>query len=533
MIDARTIDDGRVLECDVCIVGGGVAGLTLASEFVGSGIRVLVMESGPAAGTDPDTEALRGGTNIGLPYFNPRDLTRRGLGGNSARWSSFMAPFDPIDFEYREWVPYSGWPIRFADLRDYYRKASVIGGVGEYSYDPVELGGGIGDPGYEAIEETGGLCSTRMFQFRDPPLNWSTAYRSRIEADPSIEILTYANAVSIDRDAHGRTVESIRFRTVNGKMFTVSSRRFVLAMGGIEIPRVMLASAGDHRFAVGNEHDLVGRFFMEHPHYTGYSTVLLADAGRRFPTMYTWEAIQRHGIVGMIGPTDDAQRQERILNCVTMLQNRVEPWAGAAQSDGYLAHLSAVLKDTASLATRAIRSPRTGGRLGLDAYRRPLLEYRFQYEQAPNPDSRVTLSDQLDPLGLPQIRIDWRMTELDRRSFEVGHEVVARELGRVGLGRVRLVDLKALEAWPPPYKSGKERDGPSIFGAWHTMGTTRMHDDPRQGVVNRDSRVHGIGNLYIAGPSVFTTSSFANPVMTTVALTIRLADHLKATVTDG
>jgi choline dehydrogenase-like flavoprotein len=140
-------------------------------------------------------------------------------------------------------------------------------------------------------------------------------------------------------------------------------------------------------------------------------------------------------------------------------------------------------------------------------------------EQAPNPDSRVTLGAERDALGMPRVKLDWRLTELDRRSFQAFYEVLGRELGRSGVGRVRMRDwvMEKGPSWPS-----------SLGGGWHHMGTTRMHADPKRGVVDANCRVHGVGNLYVAGASVYPTAGCANPTLTLVALSLRLSDHLES-----
>jgi choline dehydrogenase-like flavoprotein len=141
-------------------------------------------------------------------------------------------------------------------------------------------------------------------------------------------------------------------------------------------------------------------------------------------------------------------------------------------------------------------------------------------EQAPNRDSRVTLTSERDAMGMPRVKLDWRLTALDRRSFRGFYEVLGRELGRSGIGRVRMHEWvleSESSSWPK-----------SLGGGWHHMGTTRMHPEPRRGVVDANCRVHGLANLYVAGAAVYPTAGCANPTLTLVALTLRLSDHLKA-----
>ena len=139
-------------------------------------------------------------------------------------------------------------------------------------------------------------------------------------------------------------------------------------------------------------------------------------------------------------------------------------------------------------------------------------------ESAPNYDSSITLSEQKDQLGQAKIRMNWQLTETDKRSIRLSLLRVAEEFGRLGLGRVQLDDtfFSDESSWPQP-----------IWSGCHHMATTRMSDNPRIGVVDKNCRVHTVQNLYIAGSSVFPTGGYATPTLTIVALALRLAKHIK------
>jgi choline dehydrogenase-like flavoprotein len=216
------------------------------------------------------------------------------------------------------------------------------------------------------------------------------------------------------------------------------------------------------------------------------------------------------------------QREHRLLNGTASL----EPGAPDDQVKSTFQFLTPQVLD-------AMRTWDQAGRNGPPPIPQPLLDSaaaaaapRFfhlmtRQEQAPNPDSRVTLSAEKDALGMPRAKLDWRMTELDKRSIRTFYELLGREIGRSGTGRVQIRKwlLDDDRIWPS-----------SISGGWHHMGTTRMHTDPRQGVVDANCRVHGLGNLYVAGSAVFPTAGAANPTLTLVALSLRLSDHLKTTL---
>jgi choline dehydrogenase-like flavoprotein len=136
-------------------------------------------------------------------------------------------------------------------------------------------------------------------------------------------------------------------------------------------------------------------------------------------------------------------------------------------------------------------------------------------EQLPNPDSRVTLSRTVDALGRPQARLDWRLSDADRRGWSAILAALDGNLRREGLGRLNHLP-----------RAGDATVFDRLRPACHHMGTTRMSDRPETGVVDRNGRVHGVGNLFVAGGSVFPTSGHANPMLTAITLSIRLAHHL-------
>jgi choline dehydrogenase-like flavoprotein len=262
---------------------------------------------------------------------------------------------------------------------------------------------------------------------------------------------------------------------------------------------------------LGNQNDLVGRFFMEHPHLSGFAEVVVADL-RRLPRIYREHVtVDGRPANAAFGPSEQFQRARRLLNATFMagVAGHYPPTAAydpdmAARHMEMLQAARPFLSDADGPVDPA-QPDRVGHWLGLGC----------ACEQAPNPDSRVTLSPERDALGLPRIRLDWRLGEQDRRSVVEHMRSLALEFGALGIGRMS-IDVEDDGVWPQ-----------LVSGSNHHMGTTRMHDDARYGVVDRDCRVHGVDNLFVAGSSVFPTSGAANPTLTLVALALRLADHLK------
>jgi hypothetical protein len=290
----------------------------------------------------------------------------------------------------------------------------------------------------------------------------------------------------------------------------------------------MLASRGAWKEGVGNERGLVGRFFMEHPFLTAASIRPRGDVD--WVERYAIFELPRGGVGSAgLGPTAAAQQELEILNAAATLGfGRPDPDAGYMAlsrirrqvGQGEVPDADDVWHVVSDLddVTRGVC-----GRLRGEQYLTPqvdseLLSVVLHLEQAPNPESRVSLSSERDALGQPRARLDWRLGDLEWRTARACLDLLAADLGRLGLGRVRIDDW--LEAAEPAWTA--------VGGKFHHMGTTRMSDDPSRGVVDANGAVHGVSGLYVAGSSIFPTCGFANPTLTIVALALRLAWHLRA-----
>lgn len=503
--DAEELETGSLIEGDLCIVGAGAAGISLALEWIGTGQRVLLLEGG---GFDYDArlQELYRGENVGLPYFPLQAARLRYFGGTTGHWAGFCSMLDAQDFAVRQWVPHSGWPIARADLDPFYARAQPLLQLGpnEWTADGWQRR----DPSLVPFPLDRTVAWTKMWQF-SPPARFGTLYRQRIVDAPNVHLYTHANVVEIIANDGATAVKELRVRTLPGREHRVRAKRYVLACSTIQNARLLLASNGQARAGLGHANDLVGRFFMEHLEMPSGHLVTL---GRTPPSVQMYDfAWGRTKARGEIALSADVQRRRRMLNATVSLTPAplTEPGLSTFQS----------------FQPEAVEQMRTG-ELAQDVPATPpsstaprTFQLLTRQEQAPNPSSRVTLSTERDPLGMPRTRLEWRLTELDRRSFRDFYEELGRELGRAGVGRLRMRDWVMQPpdaAWPA-----------SLGGGWHHMGTTRMNADPKQGVVDVNCRIHGIANLYVAGAAVFPTAGCVNPTFTLVALTLRLSDHLK------
>ena len=524
--DARALEDGAQIECDLGIVGGGAAGITLARALAGGKVRLCLLESGGLEFEEP-VQDLDKGANVGLPYFDLDVCRLRFFGGSTNHWAGRCRPLDELDFEARAWVPHSGWPLTRAELDPYYGQAQKICQLGAFDYTP----GPWLDPGQAVLPFDPAKVLSRVWQY-SPPTRFGEVYRSELGAAGNVDVLLHATVVDIEANEAGSEVLGLAVRTLEGKRLTVRARAYVLACGGLENPRLLLAANRQVKAGLGNQHDLVGRYFMEHPHCNA-ARALVADPA--LLSFYTFGQGGGHAqgleVVGCLNQSPERQRAEQLLNFDSLFTvddvgdsgfaalRRIWSAAGRGQWPDHLAaDLWQALIDIDDTASGLM------GRLGLHAYHPGTASFRMwcSAEAAPNPDSRVRLSDQRDALGMPRIALDWRLTEQDKRSLLAGYQAVAEELGRTGLGRLQIAD------W---LTAGDNSWSPTVEGGHHHLGTTRMSQDPAQGVVDPSSRVHGIANLYIAGSSVFPTSGSANPTLTIVALALRLAAHLQERLT--
>lgn len=515
--DFRTGDDRSVFEADICVIGAGAAGITLGLEFADSSHKVLILESG---GLEPDVESqsLYEGAIAGEPYPELDTARLRFFGGTTGHWGGHCCPFDPIDFEARPWVPYSGWPVTRADLDPFYERAHPICELGPYEYRPEAWREGAPD----LIQFQTDKLIDRIWQ-SSPPTRFGERYRENLKRAKNVDVLLHANVVDIVLNDSAKAVEDIKIKSLDGKSGSVRAKHVVLACGGIENPRLLLASNKVMKTGIGNEHDLVGRFFLEHPHALIAFGVPLQPIRRFDPYTAFVDASIPAGkavIQAKPGLSPELQRRERLLNtCVGL-------GVGYDRSDGYLA-FRYIAKKVANgelpddFGAAMMRVARDIGGLAGGLYNKlshtDFLWFDATAEQAPNPDSRVMLSDACDALGMRKLKLDWRLSEIDKRTARYTCRVVGEELARLNLARLRL----------DPWLLADDSNWVDIGARYHHMGTTRMSDDPKQGVVDRNARVHGVGNLYIAGSSIFPTSGYANPTLTIVAMAIRLAEHLK------
>jgi choline dehydrogenase-like flavoprotein len=492
-IDARTLPAGTVLTPDLAIIGGGPAGISLALALADTKLNILLLESG-GMNFDPAVQKMYAGADNGTRYVALDAGRLRFLGGGTNHWGGWCRPMDAIDFEARDWMPHSGWPFSRGALEPYYKRAQELVEAGPWIYDKGAAA--VASKGAPLPLGAGGVYIS-WFQFSKMrgdvlPTHFGTRYEDAIKRAANVKPLLNANVTGIRLASDAKRVERLDVATLNGKHFTVTPRFTVLAAGGMENARLLLASNDVMKPGIGNQNDLVGRFFADNPIPRDVATLVVFD-GMLAPYYRSKIVTDRGAIMqATFAPTADFMKARRVAGSLTTIEQPVE------------------LDETgkAAVITTAIA-------LGVNASNAKTYSLGCGMELAPDPDRRLTLTGEKDALGLPRLKLNMFIADSDFARYRQTLTEMGRQLLASRTGMLRL-NFDRPEEWQKTMDWGH-----------HHLGTTRMHDDPRQGVVDANSTVHGIANLFVAGSSVFPSYSASNPTLNLVALTLRLADHLK------
>lgn len=518
-IDGNDLKSGTTLGADICIIGGGAAGIAIAKSFSGAKDKILLLESGDYS-YDDDTQALYDFESVGHSLRAQQGYISRNryLGGSTNTWHGGCAPLDPIDFEARDWMPDSGWPITRDDLDTYYREAA----------DLLRL------PGYELFKNTawskyvldykpgflnGDELNPAIFLFANRPINMKIAYAKHLQASSNVQIILNANVTEIESNDTQREVRQIHVSTLHGNKYFVKAKRYVLCCGGWENARLLLVSKRYSSTGLGNDFDVVGRYYAEHPKISS-GKIIPASKTLRSPIMIWKRRVNKRGYLRLsIKLTESMQRRHKIANHYVQLKYPQSMSEAITSSETFFRGLRlsrSTIHNMVKLAPHVFRLA--------DAFERMIfnLPLKFNhvslfnhFEQMPNRESRVQLSTERDALGMNRLQVALRISSADKSHMVRFHEILGKAISDQGLG--------TLVSEFPDSKS----DWPGLTDSSHHIGTTRMNLDPKKGVVDQNCMVHGISNLYIASSSVFSTSGHVNPTFTIVAIALKLAAHLK------
>ncbi|MCX4246596.1 GMC oxidoreductase [Paraliomyxa miuraensis] len=519
-VDAREHDQASI-RTDVCIIGAGAAGITLAVALMNSGRRTLLVESGGfERTTEHDLLNAAETPTIGGGYLSGSRV--RIFGGTTSHWTGFCLPLSAATFAERPWVPDSGWPIDGTELHPFYERACIQIGIDPWDPDACDP---IPSPELPrlSLASPSDEFETRVYQIRRRT-HFGDQFRDMLTEADDVTLLTHATCTELR--ASERAVDHALLRTLTGKRIEVQANAFVLATGGIENARLLLASTQGRPKGLGNDRDLVGRYYMDHPE-------LLVGEALLWPgwdlDLYAGHRLEDRLVqMGAMFTTTAHQRARGLLQAGIQLGRAGSRWGNPqTHATDHAVAAAAFWLDCA----------RGGAREGACVPSAQKTSLFVRSEQAPAPDNRVTLAEERDAFDTPLPRLQWRMNELDCVSLQHTVQAFGDALLREGLGRLRSflthTDLRHVDTIYGPSLTDEQRERinleqrPTILVWGHHMGTTRMSDDPARGVVDRHCQVHGVDNLHVAGSSVFPTGGAANPTLTIVALALRLADRLR------
>jgi choline dehydrogenase-like flavoprotein len=498
---------------DLCIVGAGAAGITLALELEATGLRVCLLEAGGAA-YEAETQRLFEGEVVGQEYPRLRDTRVGALGGSTTVWAGWCRPLEARDFE--------PWPFGLDELRPYYARAHEICGLAAFDYDPEHWVGVLGPdrllPGDPAF-------SNEIFHLQVQ--NFGRRYREWLEGSKNIDLVLHAPVTRVRME--GPACTAVEIHTLGGYDLAIRAERFVLAAGGIENPRLLLLSTDQPAGAPGNAGGLVGRYFSDHAFVDPGTLVLRAadslDFYRARPVAPSRGASSVRGVLSL---RREVVERERLMNAALFFHPRYE-----AHRVFDTEEVKACLTLWNKLKQRAVpgaawpylrQAAKAPQRVALAIARKlavrhgPARRWRMRaaFETGFRYDNRVMLSDQRDRLGRRRVRIEWQIGDADIENMRRVTQLFGQAVRQAGVGNLERAFPDTPAAWRQTLEAGK-----------HHMGTTRMHVAPEHGVVDENSRVHGTSNLFVTGSSVFPSGGYANPTLTIVALAARLGNHLK------
>jgi choline dehydrogenase-like flavoprotein len=494
--DARRLPKAATVEADLCIVGAGPAGIALAQALEPSGLEILLLESGGVR-PDPWSQALNEGPCSGDAYAGLRETRQRQTGGSAHLWNSPVGgelgakyvPLESGDFKPRNGEPDGAWPFERSTLVPWYERAQALCGLGPFEYE----GSYWADPDRPCLAVSDGMLQSRVYQFGVARI-FTEAYLRTLRAARKVRLYSHATVCELRTDPARERVLEARVLAPEGVELRVRAPRFVLAGGAVENARLLLLAQ------LGNASGWVGRCFMEHPRDSAL-TLLPRDPG--FPAAAAFYDLHRARdgtfVCGRLALDPEAMQAADLPNgSITLLPR----WGTASGPPAY--------RWARWLRGQSASFPPGHGWSSVAAPRGEPAAFQLllNLEQRPHRENRIVLASERDALGVPRAALHWRWREPEQRALERLRDRIAAAFETAGFGRV------SREARPVDPN------------AHHHAGTTRMHLDPREGVVDADGRVHGTRNLYVAGGSVFPSAGFANPTLTIVALALRLADHL-------
>ncbi|TKB77160.1 MAG: GMC family oxidoreductase [Nitrospira sp.] len=508
---------------DICVIGAGTAGLTLVRELLGSGHTVVVLESGGIT-LEEETQRLYDCTVAGLPHRGYLQGRFRTLGGTSTRWGGQLLPLTALDIEHRDWIGAVAWPLTYADLQDYYQRVEHLFGVDGYPYESGALNRWpIHGTDFDANQFTARYAKWPPFVRR----NLARLVGKDCAESHSVEVVLHANVTEISLSDDGTRVVSVKACTLDGAVIDVKAKHVVVATGTLETIRLLLASSGVVPCGIGNHSGHLGKNFQDH--LSIRAAELFPRSIRNFEHGFAPFFIDGTMRTARLELSADVQRDRRLLSCFGQVLFETPDDSGFAELREGLRRFQARRNPWPSVKgwTNILRDIPNMCRLGAVRFLKQRVAYpdnaRFHLqvdvEQCPNSESTVSLGHDRDVLGMPILTLNWRIKHLEKQTMQEYVRLFRHEWERLDLGDAR---------WNQKLFEEGDRWLEDVIDVYHQTGGTTMSEHPSEGVADPQLRVHGVANLFLASCSVFPSAGSANPTFTLLALTVRLADHLRA-----
>jgi choline dehydrogenase-like flavoprotein len=508
---------------DICVIGAGTAGLVLVRELLNSGYTAVVLESGGTT-VEEQTQKLYDCTVAGLPHRGYLQGRFRTLGGTSTRWGGQLLPLTALDIDRRQWIDAVAWPITYADLQDYYQRVEDLFGVDRYPYES----GALNRWPAQGTEFDANHFTARYAKW--PPFarrNLARLVGKDCADSHSVEVVLHANVTEISLSDDGTRVVLVKARTLDGAAIEVTARHFVMATGTLETIRLLLASRSVVPAGIGNHSGHLGKNFQDH--LSIRAAELFPRSIRSFEHRFAPFFIDSTMRTVRLELSSSMQQDRGLLSCFGQVLFETPDDSGFAELREGLRRFQARRNPWPSVKgwTNILKDIPNMCRLGAVRFLRQRVAYpdnaRFHLqvdvEQCPNSESTVSLGHDLDTLGMPMLTLNWRIKSLEKWTMQEYVRLFRHEWERLDLGDAR---------WNQKLFEEGDRWLEDVVDVYHQTGGTAMSEHSSGGVVDAQLRVHGVANLHIASCSVFPSSGSANPTFTLLALTVRLADHLRA-----
>lgn len=550
IIESLKINNRSIINYDICIVGSGAAGITIALQYLNTNKKVAILSGGGWNETFANRELNKGIIDSNHHHEPLEENRRRQFGGTTAAWGGRCIPFDSIDFEKRDWLTDCEWPFDEEEIKQYYDAALNICDAGKNNFDARSVFPNMGKEIIEGLDNED--ISSWQLERWSPPVKFGERYKEVLLNSKNIDVFLDAHASNFNIAVEGNgKIESVDF-SINSIKDKIKAEIFILSAGGIENPRLLLTSKSKiFPNGIGNQNDNVGRYYMSH--LTGTFAIVKPlnrdkiilnfekDADGVYCRRRWWispKAQEKYKIGNSIfflhRSLNGEGHRDSIFSSIYLAKTflkviknrkRISIKAEWAESKSEIKqHLNIVLRDSPNLIPKLFNLAKMRFAKRRLPFILPSINSNqfclyFQTEHLPNRNSRIYLSDKQDILGIPLPIVSIDFQTIDIETIVTAHKIfvdrfIEKEIGEIVFNEDKLREFLRIKI-------------DNFNSSAHHLGTTRMSSDPQLGVIDKNCKVFETENLYIAGASVFPTGGHANPTLLIITLALRLADYLK------